>query len=311
MTSLLFFVVIFYSTTYSAKIDEIRDITVHTSTWEPTPEQFSQYIAKGPRDYDVLAFFTSDNDSWCQSCSVIQEEFKKVADWYFVSTSKDNKDLFFTLTEWDRHKPIYLSYREKIYTMPSVILLPRTDKKGTQFTITEKDRFVLKPDFSAESLAEFINTRLGKVKVRAPEYSMTNVYVLLGLMLFVVGSITYHNFRKVAFWTTIALLFPWFTYTGTYFNLSHRPPLVYPQGKSYIIFWPSQQMQTVSEGLILASLIVFMGVVFALFFTYVPTVRYKFRRLIFYPLLCLMGSLLYIYWNIWKIKSPWYLTYSQ
>jgi len=140
---------------------------------------------------------------------------------------------------------------------------------------------------------------------------MELIYAGGGLVGLFLSYFIYKNYKKTAFWTVIALIFPWFTYTGTYFNLSHSPPFVYYRPKQpALIFWPSQQMQTVSEGLIMASLIVLIGVLFSLFFTLIPNIRYSRRRLCFYPLFVIISGLLYTYYNIWKIKSAWYLQYN-
>jgi len=209
------------------------------------------------------------------------------------------------LIEYESHKSYY-SYKDQIYAIPSLFFHPNTTKKGSQFNVQEKDRFAFQQDFSAESVSKFINRKLGQDKVRMPEVSMTNIYIMGGIIGIIILAFIYINRQKKSMWTVLALLFPWFTYTGTYFNLSHMPPLVYKQGVTSVIIWPSQQMQTISEGLLVSSLIIFMGLVFALFFTFVPMIRYSLRRLVFYPLFLIMGALLYVYIWIWKIKSPWY-----
>jgi len=115
--------------TYSSKVSDLREITEDKVLWEPTFDQFKEYIVKGPRDYDILAFFTSGNDSWCQSCSVIKTELEKLSEWYSSSVALENRDIFFSLSDWDRHTSIFSSFKEKIYTMPSLIIIPKTEKK--------------------------------------------------------------------------------------------------------------------------------------------------------------------------------------
>jgi thiol-disulfide isomerase/thioredoxin len=278
---------------------------VDSILWKPTFTEFNEYIVNGPRNYTVLVFFTSGNTTWCQACPLIKEEMEDLSNLYSPSVSEEDRDLFFALIEFESHKS-YSTYKEQIVTIPSLFLLSSTTKKGSQFKVDEKDRFVFQQDFSAETVAKFINKKLGVTKIIIPEISMNNIYIVSALAGFITLYFIYTNRQKKALWTVLALLFPWFTYTGTYFNLSHLPPFIYKQGVNSVIIFPSQQMQTILEGLLVSCLIVFMGIMFAFFITFVPLLRYSYRRLAFYPLLLVMVALLYVYFYVWKIKSPWY-----
>jgi len=288
-----------------SKLDQLRELAGNSIQFKPTFDQFKEYIVTGPREYSVLLFFTSGNSTWCQACPLIKEELDKLSTSYTTSENPEERDFFIAYIEFESHKSYY-NYKDQIYSIPSLMMIQKTTKKGTQFTVNDKDRFIFQQDFSAEAVAKFINLKLGPNKIKIPEADMTNVYLVGFLVGFVLISFIYSNRSKKALWLVMSLLFPWFTYTGTYFNLSHMPPFVYKQGTSSTIIFPSQQMQTISEGLLVSTLILFMGVVFALFFTTIPEVRYGLRRLLFYPLILLMGGLLYFYFEIWKIKSPWY-----
>jgi len=185
-------------------------------------------------------------------------------------------------------------------------------KKGSQFKFQEKDKIHFQSDVSAEYICQYINARLGIPKIIPPEPSYEKQYLMVALSGIVILWTLYRNRKNEKLWMVLALVVPWFTYTGTFFNLNMGTPFVYtqPSNKQLVIIWPSQQMQTILEGLLVASLIVTIGVCFGLMATWVPYLPYSRRRYSFWLFMILIGLLLYLFWRIWTVKSSWYLVYS-
>jgi len=215
---------------------------------------------------------------------------------------------FFVVAEYGRNKQVYQNYYSKIQTMPAIVRIPPTKKKNIQFKFQEEDKVPLTSDYSANYIAEYIN-RIGGTKLKPPLPSYT-LHFILGAVVFVLFAINAYRFHQSStFWLCCVLFVVWFGYTGTFFNLNMSPPFIYvhPVNQQMVIFWPSQQMQTGLEGLIMATLIVSIGLCFALLGTWVPTVK-KNRRLLFWLFTVLITILGYSFSQIWLIKSPWYMS---
>jgi len=221
---------------------------------------------------------------------------------------------FFVEAEWKKNSEVFKNYHPKIQTMPSIIVIASTTKKGSQFKFQDKDKIPLQSDVTAESMARQINDRLDKSlpKIVPPEPSYLKLYLMGAACGVIILWIAYFFRKSTTFWTALALLVPWFTYTGAFFNLNMGVPFTYmhPSNQQMVIIWPSQQMQTILEGLLVASLIILLGLCCGLLATLIPSLPYSRRRLSFWLLFIVIGGLLYLYKRIWNLKTSWYLVYS-
>jgi len=138
------------------------------------------------------------------------------------------------------------------------------------------DKIPLNTDYSANFIAEYLN-RIGDTKLKAPAPSYLLHYILGTVVatLFAINAYRYN--QSTTFWLCCVLFVVWFSYTGTFFNLNMSPPFIYvhPVNHQMIIIWPSQQMQTGLEGLLMATLIMTLGLSFALLGTWVPNAKKK------------------------------------
>jgi len=223
--------------------------------------------------------------------------------------------MFFLLKQnGKKNSEVFKNYHEKIQTMPSIIVIAPTTKKGSQFKFQDKDKLPLQSEITAESIANQINARLlGSLrKIVPPEPSYLKQYLMGASCGVLILCIVYLFRKNTNFWTALALLVPWFTYTGPFFNLNMNVPFTYvqPTSQQLVIIWPSQQMQTILEGLLVASLIIILGLCCGILTTLIPSLPYSRRRISFWLLFIVIGGLLYLYRRIWSLKSSWYLVYS-
>jgi len=311
---LLFFVIFSVGgAVEDTKLNSLRAETAYADVWNPEWDKFKQYVVEGPRNYTVVVFITSESQELqCAVCPQLKEQLSRMSKWYQDAVPRNERDLFIVSAEWSRNREVFQNYHTKIQTMPSVIIIRSTTKKGSQFKFKDQDKIPLYSDISADHMCQYINTQLGVTKILPPEPSKLLQYLMVGTLLVLLLWNVHRNHKSTNFWMCVAMVFPWFTYTGTYFNLNTGPPFIYvnPSDKKMIIIWPSQQMQTILEGFLLATLILSLGICFAMVGTWIPNLPYSRRRIVFWMLIVILSGLLYLFYSLWKVKSPWYLTYS-
>jgi len=295
-----------------AKLHQLQSLTDTVNLWDPEWDKFKQYVVDGPRNYTVVVFFTSESDELkCAACPVLREQMILLTQWYNSDVPKNERDIFFVSAEWTRNSQVFRNYHNKIQTMPSIIIIKSTKKKGSQFKFEDRDKILMQSEVTAVYLSQRINARLGVAKINPPVPSLLPQYLAGGTVAVIILLILHHYRQKTVIWLVISLLFPWFTYTGTFFNLNSNPPFIYHNPPNQmIIIWPSQQMQTVLEGLLMSTLIITIGVGFAVLGTYVPTLPYSRRRITFWIFVVILSGLIYLFTRVWHIKNPSYLTYS-
>jgi len=194
-----------------------------------------------------------------------------------------------------------------------IILIPPTNKQGTQFKWPDENKYPVSSNLNAESLAAYFNKHLTGLKVPFPE-SATGSYMNYILLIIVAVSIlkNFYQYRyDKNFWLSACTLMIWFTYTGTIWNINRGAPFILG-GQSISIIWPQQRTQTVLEGLIVATLLIVVGAVFVFVGVYVPRLKREADQRYYFYLGSTVFALVYLVLHvIWLRKTPWYLVYSQ
>eukprot|EP01123_Difflugia_compressa_P012618 TRINITY_DN5477_c0_g1_i1.p1 TRINITY_DN5477_c0_g1~~TRINITY_DN5477_c0_g1_i1.p1 ORF type:complete len:324 (-),score=43.59 TRINITY_DN5477_c0_g1_i1:142-1113(-) len=316
-SSVWLLILLFYSSIFccscsvASNLKGIRDKTSTSVLFDTNWEEFEEYVIKGPRNYTVVVFFSSESTEMdCKACPTLKEQLLILGKWYNEVVPISERDLFFVIAEWKKNTKVFQTYHAKIQTMPSVIIIMPTTKKVSQLKFAEKDRISMQSDLSAPHIAEQINNKLKTKKIVPPEPSKLEQYGTIALSSFFLLFISYHFRKTERFWMCVALIFPWFTYTGTFFNLNTNPPFIHRNNNEPVIIYPSQQMQTVSEGLLIATLILIVGISFGILGSWVPNLPHSRKRVAFWFFIIVLSSLGYVFFQVWKIKSAWYLHYS-
>jgi len=193
-----------------------------------------------------------------------------------------------------------------------IILLPHTTKQGPQFKWPEENKYPITTDLNAESFVDYFNRYLPGLKVPLPEPVSTNYtyYLFVPIIVFSIFRNFYQYRYERNFWMSVCMFIVWFTYTGTIWNINRGPPFILG-GKGLGIIYPQQRMQTVLEGLIVASLLLIIAGIFIAFGTYIPTIRdvAEQRNYFYWAVTAISISYMMLH-VIWLSKTPWYLMYS-
>jgi len=229
-----------------------------------------------------------------------------------MHTHPQEEKYFFVTAEFRRNKDIFTKYGKKLQEMPMIILVPPTNKPGS-FKWPEEHKYPVSADINAETLAQYFNKYLTGHKVPLPEPIATG-YMNYALIVVIVVSMlkNFYQYRyEKNFWMCVCMFLIWFTYTGTIWNINRGPPFILG-GKTLSIIYPQQRMQTVLEGLIVASLLLIIGAVFIIIGTYVPRLKKPAeQRYYFYLSSMVFATSFLALYAVWLKKTPWYMVYSQ
>jgi len=277
--------------------------------------EFRDYIAEGPRDYDTILLFTSSSEELkCSPCSALNQELSQVAEWYNSKRSHHLRELFFVSLDHAKAKEIFIKYAKKISLVPSFIILEKTKKTGSQFKWNPGNVWQHTGSTDAQSIARWINSKFNNDNLIPPvETNVVPYYVLIAMVIISVGRSIYLHYQSPFFWTVLAMIAPWFSYTGTIWNFNRGPPLIGITKESWFLIYPGMRMQTILEGLLMSCVLIGLSLLVCGLLVYVPKLaegrdQEEFRQT-FYQITLSFVTLFCMLIAMFLRKSPGYLRY--
>jgi len=123
----------------------------------------------------------------------------------------------------------------------------------------------------------------------------------------------YQYYDNKNFYLCICLFICWFVYTGTFWNMNRNPPFVYHSGSSIAVIYPGQRMQTVAEGLLIATLMLGLSGLVSVLNHYVPAMEkemIKEGKYMFYVSAFAFLILFFLLQFAFVRKTPSYLSHN-
>jgi len=248
---------------------------------------FTKYLEKGPRDFHLFVFFTSETNLFpCPSCKALKPEIEQTAKWYKDSLkNKDQPEIFFAVIELQKRKEIFERNQNTIKQLPLFVYFPPTSANNIKFDIKMEDVLNIQVEtLSAELVGEFI-MRKTKIKFDMEHpidltlfYYGFTVLIVLAMLLYRLPKILL-ALRSPIIWFAGIFVVIFISYAGFVFNYNTRPPFNYKdQNKQTIWFYPNLRHQFVAEGLIMASGVLFGSISIVMLGIFIPQIKRGTRR---------------------------------
>jgi len=273
-----------------------------------------KYIEKGPRDYHIFIFFTSETQAFpCATCSVMKPEIELALKWYknYIKKTGQEPKIFFGIIELAKRKDVFEKYQQKIRQLPLFAYFGPNNANNIKFDINlDHDVFnVQVEEINAIGISEFVMSK-SKIKYDMDRPLDYNLLLLVGLGIIMVAVIVYRlpkvlqSAKEPRLWFVLILLVMFFSYSGMVFNFNNRPPFMHvDQNKVVHWFYPSLRHQFVLEGFIMGALTLTGSIFFVLLGILVPKVQSsRNRRLLFWFVFIISMGILVAVRQTFEIK---------
>jgi len=144
---------------------------------------YAYYATAKPRPYTLMVFLTAAHPKFkCGVCKEIDAEFTTMAESYKSGArGADDKEIFFLRLDYENSQRVFQSYQ--VNSVPLLFHMgPQlgTEKPGSEYQISARDRYQVPTHPDAESLANFLNDRAG-VSIKIERSKIVSYIILLVL----------------------------------------------------------------------------------------------------------------------------------
>jgi len=273
-------------------------------------------IVNGRHNYSIILLLTTRNPAmpaW-EMCKGVNVEYRRAGEEFYGyngGASGLNSDGFKAdptfMVVCDVEKCRELIGKAKWTTIPKIVHIPASQSKS--FDMSKWKEMELNA-LKAEDIAAFISReRKIDFKILPSAIERFAPFASILAAAAICWRLLRGYWKDPTLWFLVSLAVFGFSMAGVVFNAIHAPPFAYtnPQNKQTMWIYPQARMQFVSEGIIMAVLLIFTGLVWVTFGALIPKIRPG-----MYQRLAFVGSVLaYVICysavqSIFKIKYSWY-----
>ena len=307
------------------KGDTLRKLTKNSKTGviSLNAQSFNDFVMKHPRPYDVVILFTLKMR--CTLCEQVRNEFELVADsfeymdGYKPDMSSRKRAVFFVIVYYsDDTTPILKKLKlpattSILYTTPYNILMDDNNepyiKYDEDFVIAYKDRG---DNVMAHKIMEFVNAKSGRKFELKKNPFVFIIYFILFIGFLFLFYILFKNFKSFflspILWHIGSCLVFIICIGGIVYNMIHGAPFAKFDREGHIIEWihSGQRSQYVGEGIIMSSLFIIIGTLFASL-SWIPRLQSEWHiRIVSIIIIFTTAFLSKVVIMIYQKKAPWY-----